>query len=769
MPDLRHAGYHWPNGAADNAKSLALPSPVVLMLSPEARWWYDSARKLGKRVVWRDVPAPGSRPAEIGWSARRAADAAMVLWNEQPHYGAEEFQSHCELNLNYERGDQRDDQRDLDSRMATLVQFLGALEPELRRRLPSGTRLHFPPWVPDGRAYDRVEAWRGVANQYDIINTHFYGPPEDTVQWLQQHLDWFPDKEVFLSEWWNDDYRGTLQALAELAAREPRFSGATVFAGRWYNAPGWWPSWRNVQDNDELYALFMSPPVVEDEPHTDPAPEEAPAVPSTPEFPLPVDDNGQEWKADYHTVLQAILEVAPAEGIDVRPLLGLCLAESGFDFQSQERWATWTNHGVEAVRQRNLGYASQIMEWGWEAGTNDFSAGVAHQAWAWWDEFPGNPTDPNDPHRWNTLEWLEFRKRFIQDHGYAVRYAARRIRPYLQQRPNDHQWVLERYNKPNGEVSAGVRTNYQRGLAKADEILAALYPSSKPEVPPVAPVPPSASSVVFEDYSDSLPAGTFSQQPMGCILHGSRSGIVGRPVYQEYVGTAGYEQNNAAGLGWNATIGPLRVAVHLSPRQWGWNARAASTRYLAVEIAQPTVDTPVSDEQVEAFCTWWEQHVLPVWPNIPANFPSHAEVERAGETGAYDGKTDVFPVGDARMDELRLRIYTRLNTGAPPVPSVPSEPSTAAPSPEEERKALISAIGYMSGDMARRVEETRARIDDYGNAPDPIAATAVKADLLARLREWEAWGAKVRSNTDDVYAEFGRIKDELERVGRDTL
>lgn len=170
---------------------------------------------------------------------------------------------------------------------------------------------------------------------------------------------------------------------------------------------------------------------------------------------------------------------------------------------------------------------------------------------------------------------------------------------------------------------------------------------------------------VFEDFRDPAPAGRFSRTPKGIILHGSRSGRAGNPLDQEYLGTARWAQTNPNDLGWNATIGDGKVAVHLTPQEWGWNARAASQHYLAVEIAQPTAADRVTDGQVVALVDWIKRHVLPAWPALPMHFPTHAEVEASGETGQRDGKTDAFPAGDVRADELRGRIMAMMTGDVP--------------------------------------------------------------------------------------------------------
>lgn len=179
-----------------------------------------------------------------------------------------------------------------------------------------------------------------------------------------------------------------------------------------------------------------------------------------------------------------------------------------------------------------------------------------------------------------------------------------------------------------------------------------------------------SSAIVYEDFRDPQPAGRFASMPKGIILHGSRSGKAGNPKATEYLGTARYEVANTDDLGWNATIGENRVAVHLTPQEWGWNARAASDDYLAVEFAQATVDESITDAQVAAFCDWVTTRVLPTWgATFPLVFPTHAELDGTAEYGGYhDGKTDVYPKGVAAADDLRARIMAALGQAPAPQP-----------------------------------------------------------------------------------------------------
>lgn len=215
------------------------------------------------------------------------------------------------------------------------------------------------------------------------------------------------------------------------------------------------------------------------------------------------------------------------------------------------------------------------------------------------------------------------------------------------------------------------------------------------------------SGVVYQDFRDPEPAGRFASVPKGIILHGSRSGRAGNPKAAEYLGTARYEISNPAGLGWHATIGEGVVAVHMTPQEWGWNARAASDDYLAVEIAQATVDEPITDGQVMALADWIRTRVLPVWPTLPMHFPSHAEVEASGETGQHDGKSDVFPRGDRRMDDLRARLLAAIGTA----PVVRSDDVT-----REEAEALKAENARLRDQVNGLATAVAVIADDRGDA-----------------------------------------------------
>lgn len=147
----------------------------------------------------------------------------------------------------------------------------------------------------------------------------------------------------------------------------------------------------------------------------------------------------------------------------------------------------------------------------------------------------------------------------------------------------------------------------------------------------------------------------FGATPRGIIFHGTRSG---QPysVEQEFQATLNYVRAGAGGLGWNATIGNDKIAIHGPATHWGWNARDASRNYLALEFAQPTAAVDITPAQIRAAAFYIATYA----PHVPRHWPSHAEVERWGETGQIDGKSDVYPYGDPRMDQLRSAVATLL-------------------------------------------------------------------------------------------------------------
>ncbi|MGE5619737.1 MAG: N-acetylmuramoyl-L-alanine amidase [Sphingomonadaceae bacterium] len=163
-------------------------------------------------------------------------------------------------------------------------------------------------------------------------------------------------------------------------------------------------------------------------------------------------------------------------------------------------------------------------------------------------------------------------------------------------------------------------------------------------------------------YSDPVPAaaiaGRISATPRGIILHGTRSGRR-QSRFLEFHGTRAYARAGCGGqyLGWHLTVGEDEISEHLPLDRWGYHAREWwSEHWIGIEFAQPTDEYTVTEKQVRA-AVWWIKHrLLVAYPDMPLELLAHSEID----PGIRDGKTDVYPRGDRRTDELRDRIRSSL-------------------------------------------------------------------------------------------------------------
>lgn len=194
-------------------------------------------------------------------------------------------------------------------------------------------------------------------------------------------------------------------------------------------------------------------------------------------------------------------------------------------------------------------------------------------------------------------------------------------------------------------------------------------------------------------HDEGTMAGQYTSPPAGCILHGSRSGVAGRGVQAEYDGCRAYAASGIE-LGWTATVGHDAVSLHMPPSAWGWNARGASSRYLAVEFAQATVHDPITDGQVRAFVWWLRTIAVARWPALDVtSLPMHSELA----AGMADGKSDVFPKGDRRGDDLRARIAAEWARQAGGGAAEEDELSAAERQELEELRALKTYTDALTG------------------------------------------------------------------------
>lgn len=282
MADYRHAGMGWPNGSADNAALLALPSSDLLLLNSE-HWHHDEAVEAGKHVLWRAIARRGRRPAEVGYNAGRYVNEALRHVGDVSRPPTA-FIGWNELDLNDERGDGEDDYDDLPDRFARVGSFLARVVPRLRDGLPDDCDIHFGAWTPDHHALEYVESWRSAVDLCDVVDFHGYDSLDKIRGQYNAYRTTFPDARLALTEWHcrGDavEERRVLQWLADMMAVDHRFDAAYRFIWEWFDAPEWWSESFDVVHQPEMRALFMDPPTAA----VDPPHEEAPVAANPWEF-----------------------------------------------------------------------------------------------------------------------------------------------------------------------------------------------------------------------------------------------------------------------------------------------------------------------------------------------------------------------------------------------------------------------------------------------------------------------------------------------------
>lgn len=214
--------------------------------------------------------------------------------------------------------------------------------------------------------------------------------------------------------------------------------------------------------------------------------------------------------------------------------------------------------------------------------------------------------------------------------------------------------------------------------------------------------------MIVERKPARFPAGTFIAKPVALILHSSRSGRApgdeqpSARAYREYSGTVAWCQSaNNGGIGWHVTVGETAsgepiYCVHLAD-QWAWHCRELSSTHLGIEFSQPTVNDAISDAQVAAAAHWLTFEVFPRWPHLSRatlDLPAHSETA----PGKRDGKSDPFPAGDGRLENLRQRLRAQLGSMTQPPPP---ESSDAAMERVYQANAVTLGAQRFAGYLSR--------------------------------------------------------------------
>ena len=684
---MRFAGLHVGTGEEPGNDLLDLlhPDAPTVVNEPEARhWWTYLADHRTGLTIWR--ASPSVRPADVGWNAHAfSREVFRSLDEHHDRFGRypTDVLLLNELNLDYERGESQGAAWDTDPAnwpglYTRLARFLSELLDHCRER--AARRENFRPrwwyqgWAPGhGEQTSEIAAlWVPGAQAFDGIVMHAYHDRETITNDALWYLRTFLDHPVVLGEWntinlggnWRaaskaerarllelrlEEERRILARLASICRAYPRFQ-ALYFIHRWLEDNS---HEHDVAGNPGRRALWQTVASIEADGWmpVDPIPSPEPEP-----IPMPTEPTVAEYQAFARPKLEA----------------------AGFD------WETYRRQIQQESGWRHLAADGTVLTS--YTGTSK-GIGQLNQNF-----YP--------PQVWQDA-WVNLSKSIELMVGYLRRFGSYR------QALAAYNWGpgnVGGYTKPDGTVvppwDGRRETISAQGAHYLDVILGPGWPE-----PGAAP---PTSGVVYEDLRTPHVVGEFSRPPKGVILHGSRSGKAGNPKDKEYRGTANWAVSNPGGLGWHATIGERMVAVHMSPREWGWSARAASDDYLAVELAQATVDEPITDGQVEALSDWIRTRVLPIWPGLPMVFPSHAELDGTAEYGGtVDGKSDVFPRGDGRMTDLRARLLDRLGaTGGNEVTREEAEALRAENARlQEQVHGFVNALAYLGDTQADAIQQ----------------------------------------------------------------
>lgn len=325
-----HGGIGWPTGPVIDPRTGRENNQVIydlmgdgaptLLLEPESRWHYTEAVGAlpNSLVIWRCVPQPGKRPAEIGWDGARLAEHVFgnMQWHVENRGGIlpRDITLINEPSLNYERGDSLNDTD--PATWAYVIENSANIQGAARHWLQKkyglqDSRFWFSAWSPGHGHWDHLDKWKHVAASFDGIIFHEYG----MADWIEAEYNRY--REVFgydipllLGEYNTDpnvfpggndedarheEEKVIKDRLYAIRQADPNFA-ATYFIMRW---DGGDRRYMDIDGHPRRRALWPFPAVEASAPLPEPVP--VPEPEPEPALPVPV-------------------EPAPVEPVPVPPL-----------------------------------------------------------------------------------------------------------------------------------------------------------------------------------------------------------------------------------------------------------------------------------------------------------------------------------------------------------------------------------------------------------------------------------------------------------------
>lgn len=784
----RMDGIHFGTGEEpqDGILDIIPADSACVLNEPEGKHWWQHMkdRMPDGLVVYR--AAPELKPAQVGWDA----DAYSQIIFQGIDFHHERYGTYPsevlllnELNLDYERGDSKNDGGAYDTNPANwpdlygrLSQFLSELLEYCKDRATErgfDPRWWFPGWAPGhGEMSPEIASiWVPVARQYDAVCLHAYHDVQtitDTIIWYDQT---FPDHALLLGEWdmqgYGGDWRSASKAkrkaiLKQRVEEETRVrsrlrSMAAQRANLWacYFIHFWAEDSSHEHDirgHDERMALWDGRISIGDDGWVWPGKEGvddgngqgSTGEPTTPGEPVvtddPIPDPWRYWSAE---------QLASAT------LCPLVAVEANWPKLNEQLWRCGMTDKATliAVAARVPIETAHRFEPIHEFKNADGSIP------SWWYTYDGGP--------------MYHGRGFLQNtHRYNYADLGPKIAALWNADPNDPTFdlVANPDNLLDRDVSAAgcaIFIRDRRSLS-GDSIPAAAARGDW-----------RAVNAMIQGGSDGLADMTRYATLLGGAV---QPPVETQMVYSVDVPDEVILQKNQWSCAARSTYGALWAMAQIGEAEavtYGDGGPRDVYEWLVPDTVIPNIglelhtgQTLAEELRVRGYNAFWQ---YPVSIEQVRDKAGRFATMIGGD--AWNHWVDVrgkMSDGGLILENpspgfMGITDYLRDSfDGLGPFAMVWIEPKQAepepAPEPGEEGRTdaekisgMTSAIGYLTGDIVNQIEAVRAGVDD--GVPRPSGANNADAAALAQF--WANW--------DRAYADLGRILDEMRRVGEEQL
>jgi N-acetyl-anhydromuramyl-L-alanine amidase AmpD len=207
--------------------------------------------------------------------------------------------------------------------------------------------------------------------------------------------------------------------------------------------------------------------------------------------------------------------------------------------------------------------------------------------------------------------------------------------------------------------------------AAGTQIEAIIREWESPEVPTMPDIILTVPTRTALAHTDNYRRGP-RPRTIGVVVHTTRGDA--STLQREYIATINWFQNPDAQVSAHLTIGPDEACRSVHDDDIAYHARTANDTHLGIEIAQPTITSPISDFQyqaaAEACRKWSEKYKFPLVRRMTQTEPGLVGHEDT-ESGRLDHKSDPGPV-------FNWDKFLQLCRGGQPLPPAPSLPALEA-------------------------------------------------------------------------------------------